>query len=244
MTIHPTAALARALQIVIACAAAGALVADTWAYTWLRDGTFLLHVPADERVTPFWTTSSTPGAVGLLFLPGAVMLAAEIVWLFWQHHATENIWARGYGDLQIRPGWAVGWWFIPIANLFMPCVAMLELDRRSTPDGTARRASPVIGIWWAAWLACSLAPLVGYVAVVAGPLRDLIAGIDAGTTVLDFTPVAHAVAPWVLVTGVAQAVAAGLAIAVIRRIDAGQGAMLAGPSGWTMPVPIRPDARL
>jgi hypothetical protein len=195
-------------------------------------------------VTPFWTTSRTPSALGLLSLLGAVMLAAEIVWLFWQHHATENLWARGYGGLQIRPGWAVGWWFIPIANLFMPCIAMLELDRRSTPDGMPRRASPLIGAWWAAWLAYAVVPLIGYFAAAAGPLRDLVAGIDATTTVLDFTPVAHAVAPWVLVAGVAQAVAAGLAIAVIRRIQAGQGAMLAAPSGWELPVPLRPDALL
>lgn len=59
---------------------------------------------------------------------------------------------------------------------------------------------------------------------------------------LDLSPVAHAVAPWILVAGILQIVAGALAIAVIRRIDAAQQAMLATPSGWLIPVPRRPDA--
>lgn len=242
MTIRPTATVARVLQILIAAAAAASLVADAWVSTRLRNGTFLLQVPPDGRIAPYWTGSNVSGALGLLYLAGAVMLAAEIVWLIWQHHATENLWARGYGGLRIRPGWAVGWWFVPIGNLFMPCVAMLELDRRSTSDGVPRRASALIGAWWAAWLACLLVPLIGYFAAAAGPLADLVSRIDAGTTVVDFSPVAHAIAPWLLVTAVVQAIAGGLAIAVIRRIESGQRAMLAAPSGWLLPIPARPDA--
>jgi hypothetical protein len=232
------------LQILIISASVGALVADTWLSTRLRDGTFLLHVPPDEGAPPYWSGSSIAGAVAWLYLPGVVMLAAEIVWLFWQHHATENLWARGYDGLKIRPGWAVGWWLIPVAHLFMPCVAMLELDRRSTADGVPRRASGSIGAWWAAWLAYSLVPLIGSLVAAVGPLRDLLEGLEAETTVLDFTPVAHAVAPWLVVTGVVQAVVAGLAIAVIHRIESGQRDMLAAPSGWLIPVPVRPDAAL
>jgi hypothetical protein len=240
---RPTATLARALQIVIACAAGAALIADTWLYAWLRDGTFVLHVPPNGSAAPaYWTGSNVSGLSGLLYLPSTIMLGAEIVWLFWQHHATENLWARGYAGLRIRPGWAVGWWFIPIANLFMPCIAMLELDRRSTPDGVVRRAGPTVGLWWAAWLATSLVPAIGIVVAGAGPFGDLIARIDERTTVLDFSPVVNAIAPWLLVAGIVQVVAAALAIAVIRRVESGQQTMLATPAAWLLPVPARPDA--
>jgi len=243
MIIRPTASLARALQILIASAAGAALIADTWLYTWLRDGTFVLHVPPDGSAAPaYWTGSNVSALSGLVYLPSTIMLGAEIVWLFWQHHATENLWARGYAGLRIRPGWAVGWWFIPIASLFMPCVAMLELDRRSTPDGVPRRAGPTVGLWWAAWLATSLVPAIGIVAAGAGPFGDLIARVDEHTTALDFSPVANAVAPWLLFAGIVQVVAAALAIAVIRRVESGQHAMLAAPAAWLLPVPARPDA--
>jgi Domain of unknown function (DUF4328) len=124
----------------------------------------------------------------------------------------------------------------------MPCIAMLELDRRSTPDGLPRRAGPTIGLWWAAWLTSSFLPVIGLFAAGLGPFRDLIERIDEQTTILDFSSVSHAVAPWVLVAGIVQVVAGALAIAVIRRVESGQRAMLAAPSGWLLPVPVRPDA--
>jgi hypothetical protein len=243
VTIRPTATLTRALQILIACAAAGALIVDTWLSTWLREGEFILHVPDPNGPagTEYWTGSSISTLSGLSYLPGTIILGAEIVWLFWQHHATENLWARGYANLRVRPGWAVGWWFVPVASLFMPCIAMLELDRRSTPDGVPRRASPIVGLWWAAWLATTLVPVIGLFAVGFGPFRDLIERVDGRTTVLDLSAVAHAAAPWLLIMGILQVVAAALAIAVIRRIEAAQQAMLATPTAWLLPVPGRPD---
>jgi len=105
VTIRRIGALARALQILIACAAGASLIADAWLYTWLRAGTFALHVPPGGRSgTAYWTGSTATGPWGLLYLPSTIMLGAEIVWLFWQHHATENLWARGYDGLRVRPG--------------------------------------------------------------------------------------------------------------------------------------------
>lgn len=171
MTIRPTAPLGRVLQVLVAVAAATALLTDAWVSTRLRNATFILHIPepGGRPGTEYWTGSGLSGFSGLLYLPSAIMLAAEIVWLFWQHQATENLWARSYAGLRVRPGWAVGWWFIPVASLFMPCIAMLELDRRSTPDGVPRRASSTVGLWWAAWLATSLVPVVGVFAARLTP---------------------------------------------------------------------------
>jgi hypothetical protein len=245
MTIRPISGLGRVVQILIVGASALALLVYGWLYAQLRDGTYVLHVPDPNGRpgTAYWTGTSLPaGALGLLYLPGAVMLAAEIVWLFWQHRATENLWARGYGGLRIRPGLAVGWWFVPIASLFMPCIAMLELDRRSTPDGLPRHASPVVGIWWAAWIAYSLLPTIGLFVAALRPFTDLFEGVDERTTSFDLSPVAHAVAPWLLVTALWLLVTGAVAIAVVRRIGAAQDAMLASPSGWLVPVPARPDA--
>jgi hypothetical protein len=233
--------LARPLQILIASAAIASLVADAWWYARLRDGTFILHVPdpGDRFAQPYWTGTTVSS---LLVLPGFVALATVIVWLLWQHRATSNLWARGYANLKIRPGWAVGWWFIPFASLVMPCIAMVELDRRSTPDGSERRASPLIGVWWAAWLASSLVPVIGIVSAISPTLADLARRIDQTANIMDLSPQAHVVAPWFLVGGILQVTVGALAIAVVRRIEEGQRTMLSSPAGWMVPVPARPDA--
>ena len=68
-------------------------------------------------------------------VPSLVSQATVVVWLVWQHHATANLWSRGLPGLRFTPGWVVGWWFVPFANLVLPYLAMRELDRRSTRSG-------------------------------------------------------------------------------------------------------------
>jgi hypothetical protein len=58
-----------------------------------------------------------------------------------------------------------------------------------------------------------------------------------GSNVFDFTMAAHELALWLLLAGVLQAIAAGLAIAVIRRIDDGQASLFGVGDA-----PPRPDA--
>lgn len=238
--LHSMTVASRVLQILLACVGGLALVVDTLAYSWLRSGTFVLHVSDPDRAgrqASFWTGTGIDSAVpAFLWLPSLLSWAVIVLWLIWQHGSTANLWARGYRDLKIRPGWAVGWWFIPFANFVMPLVAMLELDRRSTPDGVPRKAGPLLGWWWAAWLASSTVPAIGAVSAV---ISAVIEQSDRArvSDVFDFTTAAHELAPWVLLAGILQAIAAGLAIGVVRRIDHGQ-ATLFGDGA----VPPRPDA--
>ncbi|MFL5791799.1 MAG: DUF4328 domain-containing protein [Actinomycetota bacterium] len=240
---RPVANIGRAVQILLAVVGTVGAVNDVWLYAQLRSGTYLLHVPeqvAGQVVQQPYLTGSKLSSIGVLLWP--LTIATWVVWLIWQHHATQNLWARGYRDLHIRPGWAVGWWFIPFASLVMPCVAMLELDRRSTPDGTPRQASPLVGAWWAVYIAGGVVVLIGMFFAVLGDLADLGRGADAHRTVFDLTPIAHTAAPWMLALGLVTAVAAGLAIAVVRRITEAQTEMLASPSETSLlPVPMRPD---
>lgn len=237
----PPGQLAKVLQILLAVTGGLSLVIGAWFSSVLRTGTFVLQTPEPTAggvyQQPYWTGTQVPGALSLSSL---VSWGAIVVWLIWQHQATANLWARGYGSLKTRPGWAVGWWFIPFANLAMPLVSMLELDRRSTPDGSSRRAGSVLGWWWAAWLASSLVPGIGIFVAGIGAFIDEMRRLEgvAVVTSIDFTATAHAIAPWVLVSGILQATAAALAIAVVRRIDTAQ----RGFGSWSPPVPARPDA--
>jgi Domain of unknown function (DUF4328) len=92
-------------------------------------------------------------AVGLLLL-----LATAVVWMMWQHRAHSNLRALGANGLRFEPAWAVGWWFVPAANVVFPYLTMRELMKGSDPDAGAvdwqsRPTPALLGLWWATWLA-------------------------------------------------------------------------------------------
>lgn len=79
-------------------------------------------------------------------------LLVVITFLVWVYRASKNLAALGFAPW-FSHRWAVGWWFVPIANLFMPYQVMKELWRCSNPkvldEGQRPRWLP---IWWAGWL--------------------------------------------------------------------------------------------
>jgi hypothetical protein len=71
----------------------------------------------------------------------------------WTYRAMNNIREMGY-KTSVAPGWAVGWYFVPIASLWMPFSGMAQIWRGSVtgaPLGAARLPSSM-RIWWATWL--------------------------------------------------------------------------------------------
>ena len=69
--------------------------------------------------------SGTAGVDGLVFV------ATVVVWCIWQHHTQANAILLSGGGTRFTPGWAVGWWFIPIANLWKPFQSVRELWKAS-----------------------------------------------------------------------------------------------------------------
>ena len=59
--------------------------------------------------------------------------------------------------MRYSPGWAVGWWFIPVAWWVMPFRTMRELWLASGPEAGAadwgtHRLTPLIPLWWMFWI--------------------------------------------------------------------------------------------
>lgn len=86
------------------------------------------------------------GLDGLDGLLGLVALICFFVWL-----------ARVYGfiratrgETRYSTGLAIGSWFIPIANLFLPYLAVRDAFRRGADD----RGGGLVLSWWLAWLPC------------------------------------------------------------------------------------------
>jgi hypothetical protein len=85
--------------------------------------------------------------VRFLVLFGAIV---AVLWLVWQYRAHANLRVLVPGT-RFAPAVGVALWFIPVANLVGPPLAMRELWRASHPERTDwRRAwtTPLLWLWW------------------------------------------------------------------------------------------------
>jgi hypothetical protein len=78
-----------------------------------------------------------------------------IFFLIWLYKAFYNLPALQSRNLEFSPGWAVGWWFIPFANLVKPYQVVRELWNESNSDvdkqsflSNSVGTSPMLGYWW------------------------------------------------------------------------------------------------
>jgi hypothetical protein len=82
---------------------------------------------------------------GLLGIENLVTLVAMITFLVWIHGVFVAIRASGR-TTSWSPGWAVGGWFIPLANAVLPWLTVRDaLKSLGKPTALA-------GVWWIAWL--------------------------------------------------------------------------------------------
>jgi hypothetical protein len=92
-----------------------------------------------------------------------VYIVLIVFWMMWVHRLYRNLRALGADGLTYSPGWAVGYWFIPILNLFRPYQVMRETWQASHPShggGTSWKAvvaPSAIGAWWAIHLISNVA---------------------------------------------------------------------------------------
>ncbi|HEX5938576.1 MAG TPA: DUF4328 domain-containing protein [Actinomycetota bacterium] len=155
-----------------------------------------------------------------------VLILTGIVWVVWQHRSQSNLRAIGRRDLTYTPGWAVGWWLIPIANLWMPFKTVRELWKASGREREWSRSAtwPVLGWWWAAWLAQAV---VGRIAAAMLNEAESVAAVATGSR-------------FALLTVLLTIAAAVFAIVVVRSIVARQEGLEATGVDADPPPP-RPD---
>jgi len=91
-------------------------------------------------------------------------LGSLILFLVWFYRANANVRAMGADGLMGSPGLSVGWFFIPIAFLFMPFVVMRDTWKASgSPrDWQGQPTDPLLGFWWAAMLVTHLAASISF----------------------------------------------------------------------------------
>lgn len=97
-------------------------------------------------------------------LHGFLFLASIVFFLIWEFRAFKNLSPLRAQNPEFTPGWAVGWWFIPFANLVKPYQAMSDLWNESDADFDAENgflsasvgAPGMLGLWWALFIVSNI----------------------------------------------------------------------------------------
>ncbi len=93
--------------------------------------------------------------VGIISLFYSIILFLSFITIGrWLYVSAKKNYLSEVKNLKIKPGWAVGWYFIPFANLIMPYRSMRETFKASFKrDDWENITIPYdIPIWWITWL--------------------------------------------------------------------------------------------
>jgi hypothetical protein len=96
--------------------------------------------------------------VGVAALLGA--LTCLVLLLVWVYAVHANLPSLKPARLEFSHGWAVGWFFVPIANLVKPYQVVREIWTSSDPSpllGIAPAGTALLGWWWGLRIASAVA---------------------------------------------------------------------------------------
>jgi hypothetical protein len=93
-----------------------------------------------------------------------VFVLTGLAFIQWLYRARRNLDGLGATGLKWRPSWAIGGWFIPVANLVIPPLVVHEVDRAGSRQQPGRW---VFAAWATTWTVYSV-PSYGFVQGRAG----------------------------------------------------------------------------
>jgi uncharacterized protein DUF4328 len=183
-----------------------AIITGTLEYGVLRDmqdGNFASEA---EMLQVAEANDARQAIVGVLEI--LIFLGSGIWILRWIYVACSNARDLALNPMQFTPGWAVGWYFVPIALLWKPYQAMKEIWRVSANprDPNLVPDSPLLSSWWFFFIVTSLSGNASFrMSLRADEVGELIAA-NLVTRISDFASIPLAI----------------LLIAIVRRIHDNQ----------------------
>ena len=132
-------------------------VISLWVYMGLQTlsgigSAYFYSVPIESMAESEILTVAAVGVAGIV-----AMIACFIIVGCWIYRASANAHSLSE-DMTISPGWSVGWYFIPIANLFKPFQAMKETWMAShySRDWQSEPAPTLMVAWWGLWIVTNI----------------------------------------------------------------------------------------
>ncbi|MEU4998315.1 DUF4328 domain-containing protein [Streptomyces sp. NPDC021622] len=152
------------------------LVADFDLYGDLGRAWLLYY---DDDFGEFWGVT--------VILLGIGFLAAIPVFLTWFHRVRMNAEVLAPGRHRQSPGMAIGAWFIPVANWWIPKQITDDIIAASEPPGTPhppagpygygpqpyRPGNGTVTAWWITWVASSVTSALGWMLLSAADDGDV-----------------------------------------------------------------------
>jgi len=85
--------------------------------------------PRDERLEHLFRGDFAVFTAAWIFL----LIAFAVTWIFWASLTYRNLYALVPNQLTFTPGSLIFWHLIPVANLFVPIIAMYEIWKSGNP---------------------------------------------------------------------------------------------------------------
>ena len=156
---HSRARIVKILLIVGAIAAGMSLVAET----------ISLAVPPFTEDQELGDNPAALLVSLLIFLLGLleffIYITTVVFFLMWLYRAANNLRAFNPGGrTEYTPGFAVGSFFIPFANLAVPYWAVKEVWKKSSPPAEAHLSGTpgIFPAWWTFWLLSAFANNISF----------------------------------------------------------------------------------
>jgi Domain of unknown function (DUF4328) len=113
----------------------------------------------NARPVDFIALDASEGRVALALVAGVVIyLLGVVVFLFWFRRAYRNL-RPLRGQMSWAPGWAIGAWFVPLVNLYLPWRITMEIWEGTDPElqDLEARGKPIripiwLHLWWLSWV--------------------------------------------------------------------------------------------
>jgi Domain of unknown function (DUF4328) len=213
---------ARGAQILVGIvAAAHGVVAISGIYELLLVDRILDGSATDAEVTGYLQFADTLGLLVVL-----LTIISGIAVLAWLSRTVEIVPALGGGTPRRSPREAIGWWFVPIANLFIPYVIVRDAYARlGTP--TRRGGDAFVLAWWLLFIVGDGVCRVAGIAINGASSIDDVRGVGI---IIIVANIATSLGGFLLVWIIGEIDARARERATPRAIgDAVDGAILASP---------------
>lgn len=134
-----------------------------------------------------------------------VFIASGVVILMWIYRANANARRLGALGMKFTPGWSVGYYFIPFANLVMPYRALKEIWQASAaPAAWANeKTHGLFPLWWTLWILSGIAGQAAMRMAMRAESLDALLGANMAALISDILSIPLALVFLVLVRRIA-----------------------------------------
>jgi Domain of unknown function (DUF4328) len=133
-----------------------ALISGVLEFQLLSDFKNEVYISQSQAVADGEASDTRQGVIGIL--QSIVFIVTGILILKWIHRANFNARHLGASKMEFTPGWSIGWYFIPFANLWKPYQAMKEIWKASSnpQDWNPQPTPSLLRWWWFFWIASQI----------------------------------------------------------------------------------------